>query len=101
MPRKRKEVPLSQRNVPEVVRTKARPSLAIVLGSPAEVVHCSHPQRHRSDVLPDGLASGRAPAHGVAVRRTDGEVVTPADLWDLPAEFQTCSICRRDAASAS
>ena len=90
MPRKRKEVPLSQRAVPELVRGKARPPLAIVLGSPAEVVHCLEAldgieatcyqmDLHQAERLGAELAERQVPAR----------VVTAADLWDLPAEFQS------------
>jgi 16S rRNA (guanine1207-N2)-methyltransferase len=90
MPRKRKEVPLSQRVVPELVRGKARPPLAVVLGSPAEVVHCLSAlsgieatcyqmDLHQAERLRAELAEQNMPAR----------VVTAADLWDLPADFQT------------
>jgi len=90
MSRKRKEEPLSRRGVPELVRDKARPPLAIVLGSPAEVVHCLgalgdveatcyQMDLHQAERLQAELAEQQAPA----------KVVTAADLWDLPADFQT------------
>ncbi len=90
MPRKRKEVPLSQRVVPELVRTKARPPLAMVLGSPAEVVQCLHGfggidatcyqmDLHQAERLRAEMTARQSSAH----------VVTTADLWDLPADFQT------------
>jgi 16S rRNA (guanine1207-N2)-methyltransferase len=90
MSRRRKEMPLSQRSVPSVVRDKARPPLAVVLGSPAEVVHCLDAlaglettcyqmDLHQAERLQGGLAERQMPA----------KVVTAADLWDLPADFQT------------
>ncbi len=90
MPRKRKEVPLSQRIVPDLVRGKARPPLAVVLGSPAEVVHglaalsgieatCYQMDLHQAERLRAELTEQNVP----------GLVVTAADLWDLPADFQT------------
>ncbi|HTU19853.1 MAG TPA: methyltransferase [Gemmataceae bacterium] len=90
MARRRKETPLSQRTVPGLVRDKARPPLAVVLGSPAEVVHCLDAldgieatcyqmDLHQSERLQAELAEQRTPA----------KVVTSADLWDLPADFQT------------
>jgi 16S rRNA (guanine1207-N2)-methyltransferase len=90
MSRRRKETPLSQRSVPSVVRDKARPPLAIVLGSPAEVVHCLDAlagiettcyqmDLHQAERLKGDLAERQFPA----------KLVTAADLWDLPADFQT------------
>jgi 16S rRNA G1207 methylase RsmC len=90
MRRKRGEVPLSQREVPDLVRTKARPPLAVVLGSPAEVVHlldaCDVPEAscyqmdlHQAEKLEVELAE----LHPLA------RVVTAPDLWDLPDQFQT------------
>lgn len=90
MSRRRKEIPLSQRSVPAVVRDKARPPLAVVLGSPAEVVHslgalagieaaCYQMDLHQAERLQAELAE----------RPTSAKVVTAADLWDLPADFQT------------
>jgi 16S rRNA (guanine1207-N2)-methyltransferase len=88
--RKRNEVPLSQRAVPEQVLCKLRSPLVIVLGSPAEVVNllaasqsvettCYQMDLHQAERLRAELA-----ATGLAAR-----VVTLSDLWDLPAEFQT------------
>ena len=90
MPRKRKEVPLSQRVVPELVRVKARPPLAVVLGSPAEVVQCLHAfdgidttcyqmDMHQAERLHAEMAA----------RQVAAKVVAAADLWELPADFQT------------
>ncbi|HEY7428155.1 MAG TPA: methyltransferase [Gemmataceae bacterium] len=90
MSRKRKEAPLSQRAVPDVVRDKARPPLAVVLGSPAEVVHCLSTfegiettcyqmDLHQAERLQAELAEQQVPA----------KVVTAADVWDLPTDFQT------------
>ncbi|MGH7223268.1 MAG: class I SAM-dependent methyltransferase [Gemmataceae bacterium] len=90
MSRRRKETPLSQRTVPGVVRDKARPPLAVVLGSPAEVVHCLDAfagvettcyqmDLHQAERLQAELDE----------RQTMAKVVTAADLWDLPADFQT------------
>jgi 16S rRNA (guanine1207-N2)-methyltransferase len=82
--------PLSRREVPAPLRAKARPPLAVVLGSPAEAAHllaglgaadavCYQMDLYQAEKLAAGLAGA-----GVAAR------VRPApDLWDLPAEFQT------------
>jgi 23S rRNA (guanine1835-N2)-methyltransferase len=88
--RKRPDVPLSQRPVPEAVRERLRPPLAVVLGSPAEVVNllsaadapgavCYQMDLYQSERLSAELAEA-----GI-----DARVVTAADLWDLPADFQT------------
>jgi 16S rRNA (guanine1207-N2)-methyltransferase len=88
--RKRAKVPLSQREVPERVLTKARPPLVIVLGSPAEVVNllsacdvaevtCYQMDLYQAERLRDELREAGLP----------DEVVTVPDLWDLPADYQT------------
>jgi 23S rRNA (guanine1835-N2)-methyltransferase len=90
MSRRHKEIPLSQRDVPSVMRDKARAPLAVVLGSPAEVAHCLRfldgidaacyqMDLHQAERLQAELAE----------RQTAAKVVTAADLWDLPADFQT------------
>jgi 16S rRNA (guanine1207-N2)-methyltransferase len=88
--RKPREVPLSQRPVPEQVASRCRAPLAVVLGSPAEVVNllssceveeavCYQMDLHQAERLREELAEADVRA----------EVTTAADLWDLPAEFQT------------
>jgi len=83
-------VPLSQRPVPEEVRSRLRPPLAVVLGSPAEVVNllattdaagatCYQMDLHQAERLREALAE----------RQLHAAVVTLPDLWDLPADFQT------------
>jgi 23S rRNA (guanine1835-N2)-methyltransferase len=90
MTRKRGEIPLSQQPVPERVRDKLRPPVAVVLGSPAEVVHlvegCGlsdftcyqmdlyQAERLRTELSDSGLA---------------GRVEVLPDLWDLPADFSS------------
>jgi 16S rRNA (guanine1207-N2)-methyltransferase len=87
---RRKVTPLSQREVPALVREKLRPPLAVVLGSPAEVVHllaaapdveaaCYQMDLHQAERLTAELGEPNAAARAV----------TLPDLWDLPAEFQT------------
>ncbi len=88
--RKRPDAPLSQRPVPEAVRERLRPPLAVVLGSPAEVVNllsaadapgavCYQMDLYQSERLSAELAEA-----GI-----DARVVTAADLWGLQADFQT------------
>jgi 16S rRNA (guanine1207-N2)-methyltransferase len=86
---RREPAPLSQREVPAVVREKARPPLAVVLGSPAEVVNllsalpgveavCYQMDLHQLERVQEGLAGA-----GITTAR----VAALPDLWDLPAEF--------------
>ncbi len=90
MSRRRKEIPLTQRSVPAVVRDKARPPLAVVLGSPAEVVHClSAFAGIDSTCYQMDLYQAERLQTELAEQRTPAKVVTAADLWDLPADFQT------------
>ncbi len=88
--RKRNEVPLSQREVPEPVRPRLRPPLAVVLGSPAEVVNllracpvapatCYQMDLHQAERLREALTAEHLAA----------DVVTLPDLWNLPADFQS------------
>lgn len=88
--RKRAAKPLSQQPVPDCLKAKAKPPLAVVLGSPAEVVHvlsalggveatCFQLDLHQGDKLKAMLAEANLEA----------EVVVSPDLWDLPAGFQT------------
>src|SRR4051794_9323542 len=88
--RKRSQKSLSRQDVPEFIRGKVRPPLAVVLGSPAEVVNllsalpdveatCYQMDLFQAARLREELAAANRPAR----------VVTSADLWDLPAEFQT------------
>ena len=88
--RKRIEIPLSQRPVPDALRVKLRPPLAVVLGSPAEVVNvlagcglpdvtCFQMDHYQAERLREELDEVNLAT----------KVVTLPDLWDLPAEFQT------------
>jgi 16S rRNA (guanine1207-N2)-methyltransferase len=88
--RKRSDLPLSQRAVPEQVLGKLRPPLVVVLGSPAEVVNlltacpgiettCYQLDLHQAERLREELAAAKLTAN----------IVTKPDLWDLPTEFQT------------
>jgi 16S rRNA (guanine1207-N2)-methyltransferase len=89
--RKRSVKPLSQQTVPDFLLSRLRPPLVVVLGSPAEVVNlvsacppglaptCYQMDLHQADRLRDELA-----ARGLAAT-----VSVSADLWDLPADFQT------------
>jgi 16S rRNA (guanine1207-N2)-methyltransferase len=76
--------------VPALVRDKARTPLAVVLGSPAEVINllralalpevtCYQLDLYQSERLTAGLAEA-----GLTAR-----VATLPDLWDLPADFRT------------
>jgi 23S rRNA (guanine1835-N2)-methyltransferase len=86
--RKRGEIPLSRRPVPDAVRERLRGPLAVVLGSPAEVanvlegcpvedVTCYQMDLFQADRLRRELGEGVA------------EVACLPDLWDLPDRFQS------------
>lgn len=88
--RKAREVPLSQRDVPDTLREKTREPVCVILGSPGEVANllsglemdnavCYQMDLHQADRLRETVA---------ALGRT-AEVKTSPDLWDLPADFQT------------
>src|SRR4051794_10196061 len=91
MPRKNRiEIPLSQRSVPDEVRSRLRPPLAVVLGSPAEVVNllsagdlenvtCYQMDLHQAERLHGALTEHQLRA----------AVATLPDLWDLRADFQS------------
>jgi len=91
MPKRKRPAPtLSKRDVPRFLIDKVRPPLAVVLGSPAEVVNllsalprvpttCYQMDLHQADRLREGLAQ-----EGIAA-----DVVAAADLWDLPADFHS------------
>jgi 16S rRNA G1207 methylase RsmC len=90
MSRKRKEIPLSQRVVPNAVRDKARAPLAVVLGSPAEVVHClSFLDGIDATCYQMDLHQAERLHAELAARRLSAKVTTAADVWDLPNDFQT------------
>jgi 16S rRNA (guanine1207-N2)-methyltransferase len=90
MPTRRTPVPLSQRAVPEAVTAKVRPPLCVVLGSPAEVVNllkgCGAPEAicFQMDLFQATKLRAELSTAGLTA-----DVVTAADLWDLPADFQT------------
>src|SRR5438067_12116472 len=88
--RKRTDQSLSRQPVPDFVAGKMRPPLAVVLGSPAEVVNllsaapgveavCYQMDLHQAERLRTELSE----------RGLKAEVVTAPNLWDLPGEFQT------------
>jgi 16S rRNA (guanine1207-N2)-methyltransferase len=90
MSRKRKEIPLTQRAVPGLVRDKARPPLAVVLGSPAEVVHClSVLGAVETTCYQMDLHQAERLRAELTEQQTNANVVAAADLWDLPGDFQT------------
>lgn len=83
---------LSRATVPELLVTKARSPLVVVLGSPAEVLNllaglgpqdppptCYQMDLHQADRLRSELLD----------RGLNANVVTSGDLWDLPAEHAT------------
>jgi 16S rRNA (guanine1207-N2)-methyltransferase len=88
--RKSKKLPLCQRPVPGRVVDKARPPLAIVLGSPAEVAHLLEAfDAPEATCYQMDLYQAERVREGLAERGLGARVVTAPDLWDLPPEFQS------------
>src|SRR5215216_2673429 len=95
MSRRKRELPLSQADVPETLLSRVREPALIALGSPAEVAHliehaspdlrpvCWQLDLFQADRLRDLLGE----------RSLQADVVTAADLWDVTAPdgaaFQT------------
>jgi 16S rRNA (guanine1207-N2)-methyltransferase len=88
--RNRSVQPLSQQPVPAFLETKVRPPLAVVLGSPAEVVNllsglprmpttCYQMDLYQADRLTRSLAEASI----------DATVTAAADLWDLRGTFHS------------
>ncbi len=76
------------REVPAALRDRVRPPVGVVLGAPAEVAHLvaglglsEPPTCYQMDLFHAGRMADELRG---AVR-----VVTAADLWDLPADFET------------
>ncbi|HEY7326658.1 MAG TPA: methyltransferase [Gemmataceae bacterium] len=90
MSRRRKETPLNQRELPDVVREKARPPVAIILGSPTDVTHClSFLDRIETTCFQMDLYQAQRLHAELTGQHPAARVVTEADLWDLPPRFQT------------
>ena len=90
MSRRHKIKPLSQLELPPLIAEKTRSPVAVVLGSPSEVIHalgslpgieatCFQMDTFQGERLRDELAAAGLSAN----------VVLAADLWDLPGTFQT------------
>lgn len=87
---RKKETPRTQRVVPGLVRDKTRAPLAVVLGSPAEVVHCLRfLDGVESSCYQMDLHQAERLQAELAEQQTATKVISAADLWDLPADFQT------------
>jgi 16S rRNA (guanine1207-N2)-methyltransferase len=87
---RRRDLPLSRREVPATLRNRVRSPLVVVLGSPAEVVHlldavdveetvCYQMDLYQAERLREALEEAEITAR----------VETLPDLWDLPADFQS------------
>lgn len=75
---------------PGVLQTKVRPPAAVILGSPAEVIRLIAP------LAPGEITCYQMDLHQAERLRAELEPIRPevqvvaaADLWDLPADFQT------------
>ncbi|HEV3084557.1 MAG TPA: methyltransferase [Gemmataceae bacterium] len=74
----------------EVIRKRVKPPLAIVLGSPHEVVELlGLLQVEDVTCYQMDLYQAKRVREELAQERLDAKVATLADLWDLPADFQT------------
>jgi 23S rRNA (guanine1835-N2)-methyltransferase len=88
--RRTKDIPLSQRPVPDLVRERVRTPLVVVLGSPAEVVNLL------SGIEAPGAVCWQLDLHQAARLREllaeagiDAKVETTPDLWDLQPVFRS------------
>ena len=88
MAKRKRRTAKEPREVPAQLHDRVRPPVGVVLGSPAELAHLvkalalAEPLTcHQMDLFPAGRLREEL---GEAVR-----VVTSADLWDLPPDFQT------------
>lgn len=93
MSRRRRELHLSQADVPESLLSRLRPPALVALGSPGEVAHlvAAAPELRPSCWQMDLYQTDRLRA-ALAERNLPGEVVPSPDLWDVPAPeggFQT------------
>lgn len=88
MPKRKRERPLSQLPVPDILPAKARSPLVVVLGSPAEVVNLLSglPGLEAACYQMDVFQAERLRAE-LAERNLKAEVTVSADLWDLPTPF--------------
>ncbi|HEV3446683.1 MAG TPA: methyltransferase [Gemmataceae bacterium] len=74
----------------EIIRKRVKPPLAIVLGSPHEVVELlGLLQVGDATCYQMDLYQAKRVREELAQERLDAKVATLADLWDLPADFQT------------
>ena len=74
----------------QTAATKLRPPFGIVLGSPGEVAELAHhlPEGETTCFQMDLFQSARL-TEALRLRNRPAKVETRADLWDLPADFQT------------
>ena len=88
--RKELNLPLSQRPVPSFLPSKARPPLAIILGSPAEIVHLleTMPDIQATCFQFDMFQADRVRAE-LKQAGLRAEVIVGPDPWDLGDQFQT------------
>jgi 23S rRNA (guanine1835-N2)-methyltransferase len=90
MSRRHRIQPLSQLKLPPLIAEKTRSPVAIILGSPSEVIHAleSLPGIEATCFQMDAFQGERLRAE-LAEAGLSANVVLAADLWDLPATFQT------------
>jgi 16S rRNA (guanine1207-N2)-methyltransferase len=84
--RRKRERPLSQAAVPDALRSRLRPPCLVALGSPAEAVHLVEhaPPELRPTCWQLDLFQAERLRALLAERNLQADVVTTADLWDVP-----------------
>jgi 16S rRNA (guanine1207-N2)-methyltransferase len=87
---KRGALPLSKRPIPEPVRSRLAAPVAVVLGSPAEVVHVVQ-ECALTDAVCYQMDLFQAERLETELRKAglSARVVTSPDVWDLPPEFHS------------
>src|SRR5262245_39721084 len=95
MSRRKRELSLSQADVPASLLSRLRPPVLLALGSPAEAAHlvASAPDGVRPTCWQLDLFQSERLRATLAEQNASADVVATADLWDVTAEgsggFQT------------
>ena len=90
MSRRHRIKPLNQSELPPLIAEKTRSPVAIILGSPSEVIHAleSLPGIEATCFQMDVFQGERLRTE-LAEAGLVANVVLAADLWDLPSDYQT------------
>jgi 16S rRNA (guanine1207-N2)-methyltransferase len=90
--RKKTEPAAAPVDLPDILDDKLRPPLALVLGTTEEwlpLIELLQPEPGEITSYQMDLYSAEQLRGALADNHLEARVVTAADLWDLPAEFQT------------